>query len=180
LPTTRKTIPYQFVKDSLISTRYFLKAKIEMGKKYFFLADSAAFRDIYKLPSDSIGIKFSIKDPESYGKITFTIKNYVGPRIIQLLDKSEKLIAEIPMKEDGKLTFNLLEAGVYRARVIYDLNGDGKWTTGNFSKHIQPEPVSYYYQELDLKPGRVLTEQPWDISVKDFKDPKLRVPVKTK
>lgn len=180
LPTTRKTIPYQFVKDSLISTRYFLNAKIEMGKKYFFLADSAAFRDIYKLPSDSIGIKFSIKDPESYGKITFTIKNYVGPRIIQLLDKSEKLIAEIPMKEDGKLTFNLLEAGVYRARVIYDLNGDGKWTTGNFSKHIQPEPVSYYYQELDLKPGWVLTEQPWDISVKDFKDPKLRVPVKTK
>lgn len=180
LPTTRKTIPYQFIKDSLSSTKYFLKSKIELEKKYFFVADSAAFSDIYKLASDSIGIKFSIKDPESYGKITFTIKNYVGQRIIQLLDKSEKLIAEIPMKEDGKVTFNLLDPGLYRARVIYDLNGDGKWTTGDFSKHRQPEPVSYYYQELDLKLGWVLTDQPWDISVKNFKDPKLREVKKTK
>ena len=180
LPTTRKTIPYQFVKDSLSSTKYFLKSKIELEKKYFFLADSAAFSDIYKLHSDSIGIKFSIKDPDSYGKIMFIVKNYVGPRIIQLLDKSEKLIAEIPMKEDGKVTFNLLEAGVYRARVIYDLNGDGKWTTGNFSKHIQPEPISYYFQELDLKPGWRLEDNIWDISVKNLKDPKLREAKKTK
>jgi len=180
LPTTRETVPYQFVKDSLSSTKYFLKSKIELGKKYFFLADSAAFSDIYKLPSDSIGIKFSIKDPESYGIIMFIVKNYTGSRIIQLLDKSEKLIAEMPMKEDGKVTFNLLDAGVYRARVIYDLNGDGKWTTGDFSKHRQPEPVSYYFQELDLKPGWRLEDNIWDIGIKDFKDPKLRVPPKTK
>ena len=180
LPTGKKSIPYQFVKDSLISTKYFLKTKIEQGKKYFFLADSAAFSDIYKLPSDSIGIKFSIKDPESYGKIMFIVKNYIGPRIIQLIDKSEKLVSEVSMKEDGKVTFSLLEAGVYRARVIYDLNGDGKWTTGNFSKHIQPEPVSYYFQELDLKPGWRLEDNIWDIGVKNLKDPKLRVPVKTK
>jgi len=178
--TTKKSIPYQFAKDSLLSTKYYLKSKVELGKKYFFLADSASWGDIYGMRTDSIGIKFAIKDPESYGKITFTIKNYVGPRIIQLLDKSEKLIAQVPMKEDGKVTFNLLEVGIYRARVIYDLNGDGKWTTGDFSKHRQPEPVSYYYQELDLKPGWVLTEQLWDISVKNFKDPKLREPKKTK
>ncbi len=178
--TSKISLPYQFVKDSLISTKYYLKSKIELGKKYFFLCDSAAWGDIYNLRTDSIGIRFAIKDPESYGKITFTIKNYVGQRIIQLLDKSEKLVAEVPMKEDGKVTFSLLETGVYRARVIYDLNGDGKWTTGDFSKHRQPEPVSYYYQELDLKPGWVLTEQPWDISVKNFKDPKLREPKKTK
>jgi hypothetical protein len=178
--TSRRSIPYQFVKDSLISTRYYLKTKIDLGKKYFFLADSAAWGDIFGLRTDSIGIKFAIKDPETYGKITFTVKNYVGQRIIQLLDKSEKLIAEVPMKEDGKVTFSLLETGVYRARVIYDLNGDGKWTTGDFSKHRQPEPVSYYYQELDLKPGWVLTDQPWDIGIKNFKDPKLRAPKKTK
>jgi hypothetical protein len=180
LTAGKKSIPYLFVKDSLISTKYYLRTKIEAGKKYFFVADSASFSDIYKFRSDSIGIKFSLKDPESYGKITFIVKNYTGPRIIQLLDKSEKLVSEVPMKEDGKVTFTLLEAGVYRARVIYDLNGDGKWTTGNFLKHIQPEPVSYYFQELDLKPGWVFTDQQWDIGIKNVKDPKLRVPVKTK
>ena len=36
------------------------------------------------------------------------------------------------MKKDGKVEFPLLERGFYRVRAIYDLNGDGKWTTGDF------------------------------------------------
>ena len=75
------------------------------GKKYLFIADSASFGNIYNEYSDSIGIKFSVKDPESYSKLTLDIKNYEGDRIIQLLDKSEKLIAENYMKKDGKVVF---------------------------------------------------------------------------
>jgi hypothetical protein len=96
-----------------------------------------------------------------------------------LLDKSEKLIAQAYMKKDGKVVFPLLENGVYRVRVIYDLNGDGKWTTGDFDKKRQPEPVSYYPQELEMKQNWEV-EQPWDISVKNFKDPKLTEKKKAK
>ena len=108
------------------------------------MADSASFGNIYNEYSDSIGIKFSIKDPESYCKLTIDIKNYEGSRIIQLLDKSEKLIAENYMEKDGKTVFSLLDPGIYRITVIYDLNGDRKWTTGDFTVHRQPEPVSYW------------------------------------
>jgi hypothetical protein len=77
------------------------------------------------------------------------------------------------MSKDGKTVFPLLDAGFYRIRVIYDLNGDRKWTTGDFTKHRQPEPVSYYPTEIELKTGWEL-DQSWDIGVKNFKDPKLR------
>ena len=138
-----------------------------------FIADSASFGNIYQETSDSVGIKFSIKDPDTYSKLTLDVKNYAGDRIIQLLDKSEKLIAENYMSKDGKTVFPLLDAGFYRVRVIYDLNGDRKWTTGDFTKGRQPEPVSYYPTEIELKTGWEL-DQVWDISIKNFKDPKLR------
>jgi len=178
--TAKQKIPYTLVKDTTISTRYYLKAKLEEKKKYFFLADSAAFSNIYNEHSDSVGIKFSIKDPETYCKLTLDVKNYEGDRIIQLLDKSEKLISQVFMNKDGKIVFPLLDPGIYRMRVIYDLNSDRKWTTGDFKKHRQPEPVSYfpgpdskYSSELELKTGWNL-DQEWVMSVKHFKDPKIR------
>jgi uncharacterized protein (DUF2141 family) len=170
--TAKHKVAYQFVKDSLNSGKYYLNTKLAEGKKYLLIADSGSFSDIYNLSTDSVGIKFSIKDPISYCKLTLDIKNYEGGRIIQLLDKAEKLIAEHYMTKDGKTVFPLLETGIYRVRVIYDLNGDGKWTTGDFSKHRQPEPVSYYPKEIELRSGFEV-EQTWDIAVKNFKDSKM-------
>jgi hypothetical protein len=175
--TTRQSLPYSMVKDSTNSCKYYLKTKLAEGKKYLLIADRASFRNIYNDFSDSIGTKFSIKDPESYCKLTIAIKNYDGNRIIQLLDKSEKLVAENYMTKDGKAVFPLLDPGVYRLRVIYDLNGDRKWTTGDFTTHRQPEPVSYYPAEIELRSGYELEftdSKAWDIGVKNFKDSKLR------
>jgi hypothetical protein len=174
--TNRILMPFLLFKDSTNSCKYYLKTKLAQGKKYLFIADSASFGNIYNEQSDSVGIKFSVKDPESYCKLTIDIKNYEGNRIIQLLDKTEKLIAQIYMNKDGKAVFPLLDPGVYRLRVIYDLNGDGKWTTGDFTVHRQPEPVSYYPEEIDLRPGFELeftNDHAWDIGTKHFKDTKL-------
>jgi hypothetical protein len=172
IQTAKHKVPYTFVKDSLNSGKYYLNTKLAEKKKYLLIADAGSFSDIYNVSTDSIGIKFSIKDPDSYCKLTLDIKNYEGGRIIQLLDKTEKLLAEHYMTKDGKTVFPLLEPGVYRARIIYDLNDDRMWTTGDFSKHRQPEPVSYYPKEIELRSGFEL-EQTWDISVKKFKDPKM-------
>jgi hypothetical protein len=174
---TKQKVPYQIIRDSSNSCKYYLKTKLAEGKKYMFLADKASFGDIYNASSDSLGIKLSIKDPESYCKLTIDIRNYQGNRIIQLLDKSEKLIAENYMNKDGKAVFPLLDPGFYRLRVIYDMNGDKKWTTGDFSILRQPEPVSYYPVEIELRTGYELIftdKQAWDIGIKHFKDPKMR------
>lgn len=171
--STRLKVLYHLEKDSTNSCKYFFNAILVQGKKYFLLANPGTFGNAYNEYSDSIGIKFSIKDPETYNKLTLNIKNYEGDRIIQLLNNSNNIISEAYMKKDGKLEFPLLEAGTYRIRVIYDLNGNGKWDTGDFDSGLQPEPVSYYPQDLEIRAGWS-PEQDWDIGIKNFKDPKMR------
>ena len=179
IDTKRQKVPFHLAKDSTNSCKYILIAKLLQGRKYLFVADSTSFGNIYNEYSDSTGIKFSIRDPDSYSKLTLDIRNYEGDRIIQLLNNMEKLVSEAYMKKDGKLEFQLLESGFYRVRAIYDLNGDGIWTTGDFGSGRQPEPVSYYPQELEIKTGWEL-DQPWDMGVLNFKDQKLREKKKTR
>jgi hypothetical protein len=169
----RKKVNFVLKKDSLNSCRYYFDAVLQQGKKYFFNADSAAFSNIYNEVSDSIGIKFSINEADSYSKLTLNLFNYQGATIVQLTDKSEKLISQSLQNKEGKVIFPLLESGFYRLRVIYDLNGDGAWTSGDFDSGRQPEPVSYYPGEIEIKKGWEV-DQKWDIGTKNIKDQKMR------
>jgi len=166
-------VPYSFVRDSTNSCRYLLNSTLLPGKKYLLIADSASFGNIYGENIDSTAIRFSIRDIDFYNKLTLNISNTEGDQIIQLLDINEKLISESKISGDGILEFPLLEEGFYRMRSIYDLNGDGKWTTGDFETGQQPEPVSYYPADLEIETGFYL-EQDWDLSVRNFKDKKLK------
>jgi len=162
------TLPYSFIKDSTNSCRIMMKASFERGRNYLYIADSAAFGNIYGESADSTGMRINVREDKTFGKLVLNIKGYEGSRIIQLLDKSEKQVREIKADNDGKIEFPLLEKGAYRIRVVYDLNNDGRWTTGDFAAGLQPEPVSFYPQELEIKEDWVM-DQDWDISVKNVK-----------
>jgi hypothetical protein len=95
-----------------------------------------------------------------------------------LLDKTDKLLAESTISGNGRVTFPLLEKGSYRARVIFDLNGDGKWTTGDYFTGRQPEPASYYPTDIEI-PENWQTAQPWDVKEMNFKEQLLRQKPKT-
>ena len=165
--------PFSLAKDTNNSCRYYVNTDLKPGKNYLFITDSAAFSSIYGEYSDSAGIKFSVMTPESFGKLTLDISGYEGGRIIQLLDNTEKLVRQVYLKNNGKLEFPLLEKGKYRIRAIFDLNNDGKWTTGDFDIHRQPEPVTYYPEEIEIKENWIIT-QPWELMLKNYKEPKLQ------
>jgi hypothetical protein len=171
----RLKVKYSLIKDSSSTCRYFLKSGFKEDKKYLFIADSTSFGNIFNENADSTGFNFTVKKADTYSKLTLTIKNCTTNCIIQLLNNQEKLVSEAMLKSDSKIEFPLLDAGDYRLKVIYDLNGDGKWTTGDFSKGMQPEPVSYYPREINLKAGWILDmDQEWDIAKQNEKEQKLR------
>jgi uncharacterized protein (DUF2141 family) len=166
-------IPYIFIKDSLNSRRYFLKAELVEDSTYLFIANKASFGDIFGDVSDSTGIKFSVRTSDSYGQLTMNIDSVHEAVIIQLLDSKEKVLHEKKIRKDTKIEFPLLEKGNYRVRAIYDLNNDGKWTPGDYKAKRQPEPVSYFPGEIEIKIDFWII-QDWDISKKNQKDQKLR------
>lgn len=170
----KERIAYILIKDTTNVCRYTILAKLTEGGKYLFIADSASLGNIYGETCDSTGIKFSVLESKSFGKMTLNIMNYKGPLIMQLLNNSEKIISEKYLKGGGKVEFPLLEKGTYRVRSVFDLDGDGKWTTGDFTKRRQPEPVSYYFPgEIEIKVDWEV-EQDWNLEVKNFKEQKLR------
>jgi hypothetical protein len=166
-------VPFSLVKDTSNAGRYDMTAKLTEGKKYLFIADSAAFGNIYGDYSDSTGIKFSVLESKSFGKLVVNIGNVENNLIVQLLDKTDNLVREKQVKSNGKIDFPLLEKGFYRLRAVFDLNGDGKWTTGDFSAGIQPEPVTYYSTEIEVRTDWTVN-QDWTIGEKNFKEQKLR------
>jgi hypothetical protein len=168
------TLPYKLKKDDKNSCRIVLLAQLKQGKTYSFIADSAAFGNIYGEQADSSGTKFNVRNDDSFGKLKLNINNFEGNRIIQLLTSDEKPVHEVLTNKNGKTEFTYLDGGLYRLRVIYDLNGDGKWTTGDFPKKRQPEPVSFYFQELSMRENLWL-DQDWDISQKKIKKVKSKL-----
>jgi hypothetical protein len=123
--------------------------------------------------ADSLGIKFSVRTNNSFGQLTLNLTNVTGETIIQLLDTKEIVVLERKMNKNSKAEFPLLEKGNYRLRAIYDINGDGKWTTGDYKEKRQPEPVSYYSKEIEVKIDWEIVED-WDLGTPYLKDQKLK------
>ena len=137
------------------------------GKNYLLVTDSAAFSSIYGEYSDSAGVRFSVLSPESYGKLILDLRGYKGSKIIQLLDTQEKLVRQVHQKDTIRLEFPLLEKGKYRARAIFDIDNNGEWTTGDFDLHRQPEPVTYYPEEIEIKENWEVVN-PWNLSPDNY------------
>ncbi len=166
--------PFSLVRDTTGSSRYFMDTRLNPGKNYLLITDSSAFSSIYGEYSDSAGVRFSVLPPESYGKLILDLKGYKGSKIIQILDNQEKLVRQVHRKDTLRLEFPLLEKGKYRARTIFDIDNNGEWTTGDFDLHRQPEPVSYYPEEIEIKENWEVVN-PWKLSPDNYKDSKLQI-----
>ena len=51
--------------------------------------------------------------------------------------------------------------GVYYMRLFRDEDGDGKWSTGKYSEHRQPEEMLYFPFDIELRAFWDV-EEDWD------------------
>ncbi|HOO98069.1 MAG TPA: Ig-like domain-containing domain [Bacteroidales bacterium] len=164
----RLRVPYTIEKDPDNACRLRLITELQQSKRYLFIADSAAFGNIYGEVTDSTGSGFSVRNDETFGRLILNINNFEGKRIVHLLSNQDKVLREITRDNDGEVEFMYIDKGTYRLRVIYDLNGDGEWTTGDFHNKIQPEPVSFYPREIPVGENHWVN-QDWDIGTRNIK-----------
>jgi len=168
-----KVLPYQFVRDTASSRLFFMNAALEPGGTYSLICRQGAFRDIFGMASDSAMYRIAVATGEDYGSIKVKLAGYEGRVIVQLTADKDRIISQTSLDSPGEVFFPLLDKGKYRLKVVYDLNSDGKWTTGDFGLGRMPEPVTYYPAELEVKINWAL-EQDWDIGKMYIKDVSLR------
>lgn len=128
------------------------------GQKYKFEADSAAIYDIFGNPIKDFKHEFTVKELDSYSKVIFNVQPADTTIIVELLDARDNPVRKLPVDADGKVEFNYLNPGVYYARLFYDDNHDGEWTTGLVSEKIQPEEIGYYPSKIDARAN-------WDVDL---------------
>lgn len=155
---------YTLARDTMYNNRFVLDGKFVVDSSYLLITDRGAFSDIYSHENDSVSYRFKIRNSESFGSLGVILSGYRGDIILQLLSNDEKIIESRKFALTGTRTerYPYLEPADYRLKVIYDLDGDGKWTTGDFDAGRQAEPVAYYPQVLNIK---VLwtVEQEWEL-----------------
>lgn len=150
------------LRDSTLSRRdLMLKVDWEPGAAYTLAVNSLAMTDIYGLQTKPLKVDFNVRKMEEYGNIVFNIPAVRDSAIVELLDGTEKIVLRAPVKSHRAELLNLLP-GKYYARLFIDRNGNGKYDTGNYDMHLQPEETVYYPGAINLKKNWDV-EQTWDI-----------------
>lgn len=150
------------LRDSTLNRRdLMLKVDWEPGAAYTLAVDSLAMTDIYGLQTKPLKVDFNVRKMEEYGNIVFNIPAVRDSAIVELLDGTEKIVLRAPVKSHRAELLNLLPRKYY-ARLFIDRNGNGKYDTGNYDMHLQPEETVYYPGAINLKKNWDV-EQTWDI-----------------
>lgn len=139
---------------------YQLPMALEPGGTYRLTVDSLAATSIHRLHNDTLRIEVKVKQLEEYANLVMQL-DVRDSAFVELVDANDNVMRTAHVVA-GKADFANVPPATYYARVILDRNGNGRWDTGNYLKHLQPEEVYYYPKPLKLRRNWDV-EQQWNI-----------------
>ena len=148
--TILKPMALKLEKKDSMGMEVYVMAKLLPEASYQLKIDSAACIDIYGICNDSIEATLKLKSKEEYSSLTVKLEAFDSLARIQLLNDKDVVIRELPATNDGT-KFDYLAPTTYYLRLYIDLDGDGKWTTGDWLLKRQPEPIYYFPKKLKLR-----------------------------
>ena len=146
--------------DDCNPIRYWLPFSTLPDSTYRLTIDSAAVTSVYGLHNDALKKELKVRGLEEYANVYFKV-NYTGKAFVELLASGEKVVRTATVRNGA---FELLNVppSTYYLRLIIDNNGNGKWDTGNYLNHLQPEEVYYYPKKMRLRANWDIDEN-WNI-----------------
>ena len=157
--------------DERVEIEQLSPRKIEMAMdwkantEYSLEIDSGAIENIYGLTNNIIKQGLKVGNPDELSTLMLEISGMpvtatdsAAALIVQILDSSGKLVYQKKASK-GKVEFDYVNPSTYYLSAYYDMNGNGKWDTGNYDEDLQPEPVYYFNEEVECKAK-------WDVSRK--------------
>lgn len=145
------SVPFESFIDTL-ENKMGLRFKVVPEETFRIQMFPGALKDLFNNENDTISYALSTKALEAYGTLKLKLKSTSSsPMIVQLTNEKEEVLRQQIGNANQEFYFEHLNPSSYKIRVIYDLNGNGKWDTGNYLKKQQAEIVSYYPEILDIR-----------------------------
>lgn len=131
--------------------------KKEALESYQLSALPGAFTDMFEKTNDSLSYRLSTRNVSEYGNLRLNLRGVKSyPIIIDLTDNSGKILATTYVTEAMPIDFEQLQPALFTVRIIYDVNKNGFWDTGNYLEKRQTEEVIYIKNPVDVRAN-------WDV-----------------
>ena len=168
-------VPVHLVRDTASLRRWYFRAPWQTGGQYTLTVPEGAITDIAGFSNDSIVGKYTVLDPEKFATVKIDVAGREGVRyIIQLLDGGGSLKQERRDVVSGPVRFDYVSPGEIKFRVIEDLDGNGKWDTGDVVARRQPERAEMYADASGVE--TFATKANWEIEFR-MDMPRIFAPV---
>ena len=148
--TLLKPVDFRIEALDGVGLRFALHANLLPEHSYVLRIDSGAMHDIYGVTNNLYKAECKLRSLDEYSTLTIRLTHFDPRARIQVLDEKDHVLRELPAKPEGAV-FEYLEAKSFYIRMYLDLDGNGQWTTGDWTFKRQPEPVFYLSKKLTLR-----------------------------
>jgi hypothetical protein len=133
--------------------------KFEEDSSYSLFVKPKAATDCFGQKNDTLKSKFKIQKADFYGTLSVKLTGLTGGNyILKLVNEKDEVQKEMTVTDLTSAKFEMLPPGTYHLKLIADENKNGKWDTGIYFQHKQPEKVIYYANPVKMRSG-------WDMDV---------------
>ena len=156
----------QFNKIDENGFRFQIDKHFEPEKKYQIIIPDSIFFGFRGLTNDTLRYSFTISEESQFGNIFLTVEvpENVPQIIIELTDEKDKVIDKQIITETQEISFEYLNPAKYKLKATLDLDANGVWSPGNFSRKIQPEKIIFYKGTLEVRANwDIDLDEPWII-----------------
>ena len=151
---------YQLVKDPNSLRIYRLKYPWKLKKQYVLKLAENAFTDVLGTKSKVYTKKFELDVDDNYGSISINVSvpDTTKTYLVQWLNERKEVLRQNSVKKNTLLNYIRYPTAKYLIRVIYDVNANGEWDTGNVKEGRQPEKTWNFEKTISLRPNWDLEE----------------------
>ena len=144
-------IPLKMELDSL-NNRVAVAFEKTPNASYRMNVFPGAITDFFGETNDTLNLRLTTGSYADFGNLRLNLNGAISyPIIVQLTDNKGVTKREIYAREPQVFEFNNIDPASYLIRLIFDLNQNQKWDTGDYLKKVQPEPVLYYPMEIEMR-----------------------------
>ena len=160
-----KDVEFHFVQDTINRRKYQLKVDWTPKAKYELMMPAGVFENIARESNDTIKYSYTGADPEKFALLNINVKS-THPKaryILQITNAQGKVQREVRDVKAGKYVLDYITAGDIMLRVVEDMNGNGKWDTGDMVLMRQPERTEIFKNEDGQEV--ITTKENWEFDL---------------
>ena len=160
-----KEVDFRIIPDTLNRRKFSIEVPWEAKAKYELIMPAGIFENVAKESNDTIKCSYSGADPTKFARVNVTVRSTKAKAryILQITNAQGKTQREICNVIPGTYNMEFITPGDIMIRVVEDLNGNGKWDTGDMVLMRQPERTEIYKNGDGIE--IIATKENWEYDI---------------